>query len=203
LTLPPISDSQRLPEVELWVGFEHGRPGILGALFDIVAHGLARRSVVRCTSLPRMADFALWTAACETALWPVGTVTRAYGGNRQAVIESVIDSDPVAACARNIMVNRDEWAGTASDFLLAGDKLQQQEASIRRRPDWPRTPRALASRLRRAQSSLRAVGIDIAFHREGRERSRMIRMRGPSSASPVSSPTSVPPKRDLEIEMPP
>ena len=28
--------------------------------------------------LPRMADFALWAAACETALWPAGTFGRAY-----------------------------------------------------------------------------------------------------------------------------
>jgi hypothetical protein len=96
-----------------------------------------------------------------------------------------------------MMANRNQWAGTASDFLLAADKLQRQETTIRR-PDFPRTPRALAGRLRRAQTSLRAVGIDIAFHREGRAGSRMIRMRGLSSASPASSATSAPTKQDLE-----
>jgi len=115
-----------------------------------------------------MADFALWAAACETALWPAGIIARAYGANRQAIIESVIEADPVAACAHNIMLNRDEWAGTASDFLLAAHKLQRQEAVIRR-PDWPRTPRALAGRLRRAQTSLRALGIEIAFCRRRKE----------------------------------
>jgi hypothetical protein len=78
LTLPPISDAQRRPEAELWADFERARHGILGALLDIVAHGLARSRDVRLTSMPRMADFALWASACETALWPVGTVTRAY-----------------------------------------------------------------------------------------------------------------------------
>jgi hypothetical protein len=87
----------------------------------------------------------------------------------------------------------DQWAGTASDFLLAANKLQQQEASIRR-PEWPRTPRALAGRLRRAQTSLRAVGIDLAFRREGRAGNRMIRMHGLASASPVPSATSAPKK---------
>jgi hypothetical protein len=37
-----------------------------------------------------MADFALWAAACETALWPAGTIARAYLANRQAILESVI-----------------------------------------------------------------------------------------------------------------
>jgi len=90
LTLPPISDAQRRPEAELWSDFERARPGILGALLDIVAHGLARRSDVHLTSLPRMADFALWSAACETALWPAGTIARAYRANRRAILESVI-----------------------------------------------------------------------------------------------------------------
>ena len=189
LTLPPISDAQRRPEVELWADFERARPSILGALLDIVAHGLTRRSGLRRRSLPRMADFALWAAACETALWPADTIARTYAANRRAMIEGFIDADPVAACVRDMMANRNQWAGTASDFLLAADKLQRQEASIRS-PDWPRTPRALAGRLRRAQTSLRAVGIDIAFHREGREGSRIMRMRGTSAASSAASAAS-------------
>src|SRR2546429_7885070 len=40
LTLPPISDTQRRSEAELWADFERARHGILGALLDIVAHGL-------------------------------------------------------------------------------------------------------------------------------------------------------------------
>jgi hypothetical protein len=42
---------------------------------------------------------------------------------------------------------------------------------------WPNNPRALAGRLRRPQTFLRAVGIDIAFGREGRAGNRVIRMR--------------------------
>jgi hypothetical protein len=130
-----------------------------------------------------MADFALWAAACETALWPAGTVSRAYAANRQATTEYFIDADPVAACVRDMMASHDhQWVGTASDYLQAADKLQRQEASIRR-PDWPRTSRTLAGRLRRAQTSLRALGIDISFHREGHAGSRIIRMRGLSSAT--------------------
>src|SRR5882762_6112809 len=98
-----------------------------------------------------------------------------------------------------MMASRNQWAGTASDFLQAAGKLQRQDALIRR-PDWPRTPRALAGRLRRAQTSLRALGIDIAFQREGREGSRIIRMRGLSSGSSASAPASTPTQQDLEIK---
>jgi hypothetical protein len=128
---------------------------------------------------------------------PAGTIARAYGANRQAIIESIVEADPVASSARNIMVNRDEWSGTASDFLLAADTLQRQEALIRR-PDWPRTPRALAGRLRRAQTSLRALGIEIAFFRQGHSGSRMIRMCGLSSGRSASSAVPAPTEQDLE-----
>jgi hypothetical protein len=44
------------------------------------------------------------------------------------------------------------------------------------RSAWPKSPRALAGRLRRAQTPLRALGIEIAFSREGRGGARIIRM---------------------------
>ena len=43
-----------------------------------------------------------------------------------------------------------------------------------------------------AQTLLRAVGIDLAFHREGRAGSRIIRMRGRSSGSSASAAASTP-----------
>jgi hypothetical protein len=45
-------------------------------------HGLQTLPNVRLTSLPRMADFALWATACGIALWPAGTFARAYDANR-------------------------------------------------------------------------------------------------------------------------
>jgi hypothetical protein len=105
LTLPPIGDARRRPEAELWREFELARPRILGALLDAAAHGL--RSLAgrdgRPRVLPRMADFAHWISACETSLWPAGTFARAYGGNRRAAIESVIDGDAVASPIPDIM----------------------------------------------------------------------------------------------------
>jgi hypothetical protein len=60
-------------ETELWCAFELARPRILGALLDAAVRGLQTLPGVRLKSLPRMADFALWATACETALWPAGT----------------------------------------------------------------------------------------------------------------------------------
>jgi hypothetical protein len=174
LTLAPIGEAQRRPESELWRAFEIARPHILGALLDAVVHGLRAMSLVHLEALPRMADFALWAAACETALWPAGTFARAYAANRRAAIDNIIEADPVASRIRAIMANRTIWTGSASDLLLLCSERAREGISSGN--GWAKNPRALAGRLRRAQTFLRSLGIEITFSREGRTGSRMIRV---------------------------
>ena len=51
-----------------------GESGGLGfVLLGAVVEGIKRLPDTRLEKLPRMADFALWATACETALWPAGT----------------------------------------------------------------------------------------------------------------------------------
>jgi hypothetical protein len=119
LTLEPISDDRRWSEKELWREFEVARPSLLGALLDGAVQGLRKLPDIRLEKLPRMADFALWGSACETAFWPPGTFLRAYGANRRAAIDGVIEADPVATFVRQIMAERTTWTGKASDLLQA------------------------------------------------------------------------------------
>ena len=85
--------------------------------------------------------------------------------------------------------------GTASDLLgaLSGEISE----TARRAKAWPATPRVLSGRLRRAATFLRKIGIDISFDREGRARTRIIRIScmpddwaERSSASSASSANS-------------
>jgi hypothetical protein len=92
-------------------------PGSSGALLDAMVQGMRAMGRVHLDRLPRMADFALWAAACEPALWPSGTFARAYAANRKAAIESIIEADPIANCVRAIMADRPMWTGSASDLL--------------------------------------------------------------------------------------
>src|SRR5262245_18112623 len=126
-----------------------------------------------------MATFALWVAACETALWPARTFWSAYCGNRDEAVEGVVDADPVAAALRTVMVTRTEWTGTASDLLgaladAAGERVTKSKT-------WPDGARALAGRLRWAATFLRKIGIEFTFNREGRARRRVIRITTLSS----------------------
>ena len=175
LMLAPIAERQRRPETALWREFELARPHILGALLDAAAHGLQMLPHVRLRRLPRMADFALWAAACESAFRPVGTLEIAYYNNRRDATENIVDADPVAARVRDLMADRAQWTGSASDLLQAGINVAGNSI-VWNRSGWPKNPRALAGRLRRAQTFLRTLGIDIVFGREGRLGTRTIRI---------------------------
>jgi hypothetical protein len=182
LTLEPIPEERRRPEAELWAAFEAERPRILGVLLDAVVEGLRRLPETHLPRLPRMADFALWATACETALWPAGTFWAAYCGNRDEAVEGVIEADPIAAAVRALMASRTEWTGTASELLgalaeMAGERVAKAKT-------WPDSPRALAGRLRRAATFLRKIGIEIGFEREGRARTRTIHITT-ASADPA------------------
>ena len=184
LALEPIPEKRRQPEGELWRTFEAERPRILGVLLDAIVMGLNRLPHTRLERLPRMADFALWAAACESAFWSAGTFEAAYRTNRDEAVDSVIDADPVASTIRSMMVGRPNGAGTASDLLVvlaraAGERVSKSKG-------WPDTPRALAGRLRRAVTFLRKISIDVKFSRDGgRTRARMIRIAAIDAASGI------------------
>ncbi len=60
-----------------------------------------------------------------------------------------------------------KWVGIASDLLrTSGSKGAR----------WSKNPNAIAEQLRRAQTFLRVLGIEICFSREGRAGTRTIRM---------------------------
>jgi hypothetical protein len=188
LTMGSLRDEQRRPETDLWREFELARPRILGALLDVVAHGLRMHRHIHFVRLPRMADFAKWATACESALWPSGTFRKAYDANRRRAVEDAVEADPLAACVRAIMAKQTRWVGTASDLFNAvgvgGDHLAGKIQ------DWPRNPRALAGRLRRLQASLRTLDIEITFKREGGQGIRIIKMTGRGDFSRPARPPS-------------
>jgi hypothetical protein len=202
LTLAPIPEERRQPEAELWAAFEAERPRILGALLDAVVEGMKRLPQIRLPKLPRMADFALWASACETAFWPAGTFWSAYCGNLDEAIDGVIDADPVATAVRSLMATQTVWRGTASDLQGSLGEIAGERAA--KSKTWPDSARALAGRLRRVATFLRKIGIEIGFDREGKARTRVIHITSestrpapecggpePSASSASSASTSI------------
>jgi hypothetical protein len=172
LELKPIPGQKRRTEEELWADFIAERPAILGALLDGVSKGMKELPSIKLDQLPRMADFALWASACETAFFNRNAFMSAYDRNRDASTESMIEADPVADAVRALIQKRGEWRGTASALL--GDISGEAGERITSSKTWPAFPRALRGRLDRAAPSLRKVGIDIRHERSGHDRTRII-----------------------------
>ena len=91
------------------------------------------------------------------------------------------------------MSERGSWSGSAADLLRVSVECMRQTSD---RTGWPKNPRALAGHLRRVQTFLRTLGIDITFSREGRSGTRVIRMRSAlENLSTVSTVSESAPER--------
>ena len=162
LHLPQIKDEDRRTEKEFWRSFDKIRPRILGALFDAVSAALRNFDLIDLRKKPRMADFAQWATAAETAFgWPRGAFLEAYDGNRNEVIETSLDASPVAVAVRALMSQQDQWSGTPTELHEAlGSHVSE---ATRKSKVWPKAPNALTNTLRRFAPFLRAVGIYGGF----------------------------------------
>jgi hypothetical protein len=174
--LDTIPDDERQTEAALRAAFEQVAPRLLGALLDVVAHGLMQLPHTRLNRYPRMADYAQWISACETAIWSAGMHLSVYETNRQEASDTVLDADPVAMALRQYMDGRSEHTTTATELLATlGEHAGEH---LRRSRQWPTSAKGL--QLARLAPALRRVGITIDHSREpgtGRRLIHIIRGR--------------------------
>ena len=101
LRLPAMPRGTRRTEAALTAEFERIRPGILGCLYDAVAHALARRDEVEPPTSIRMAETAHWLAAAEGALgFEPGTFVAALEANQTDMMSERVTNDPLMIAIR-------------------------------------------------------------------------------------------------------
>ncbi len=159
ITLLAIPEEKRRSERDLWAEFNAAHPAIFGALADALSHGLAKLASTKLDRLPRMADFAIWSTACETAYVSPGTFIAAYDANRTTTVDTVLEADAVAKAISKLMTDHTDWSGTASE-LLAHLNQVASDADLKDR-SWPTAANKLSGRLRRAATFLRQTGLDV------------------------------------------
>jgi hypothetical protein len=199
LRLNRIAESDRKTETEVDAQFEQEAPGILGALLDAVAYGLANPE--KLETRPRMADFAEWIASCEgyflgtklhfegegESTWAAGDFEAAYEENRRDATEAVLNADSVAEALLSFMDSRTRWTGTATDLLSELAKLVEEDA--RRDREWPKNGRALGCRLRRLAPALRKSGTEIEHGKTSdKKRTRLLTLLRADEESPAQPP---------------
>jgi hypothetical protein len=169
IALKRILQGYRLTEQDLNQAFEADYPFILGALLDAMVHGLQRLPHIQLDELPRMADFAKWATACETANWHEGAFMEAFNSNRAEAADKLIESDSMATAvldfSRNL-VPPFTWAGTPT-HLLETLNNKRSDAEYRDR-SWPKASNILSRRLRRIVPILSQKGIEVSFEKSGK-----------------------------------
>jgi hypothetical protein len=186
--LPAIPEDRRRSEAELVETFRKVRPRILGALLDAVAVALHRLPSIKMSSLPRMADFAIWATAAEAAFgWPSGTFVEAYQGNRESANEVALEASVVARPLLDLLEAQGEWNGSSGELLKILEERQGDQA--RKQSGRPKNPRSLSGHLKRLAPNLREAGWILEQDRSSKKRSWSIR-RSDNSPRPSSAPSS-------------
>ena len=165
LMLPEIEEYAS--EADLWEAFDLAQPRLLGALLDVVSGAMRREPEVKLEQLPRMADFARWTAAAAPALsWDADGLLAAYARNRAEANETTLAASPLVAPLREL----DQFEGTATDLLAA--LIEKVGDGVARSKEWPKSASALSNALRRLAPSLRrgSPPWGVAFDRDADRR---------------------------------
>jgi hypothetical protein len=192
LNLPPIPNENRRDEAQLYADFDRHLPQILGALFSAASGALARLGQTTLDKKPRMADFALWATAAESALgFPPGAFMTAYRGNRAEAVHETLEADPVGVAILGLMERQEDsfWEGTCKQLLHEFE--QHVDEGAKRSREWPKSPRALSSRLRRLVTFLREVQILITFPPKGTNGQRTLTItRGKTHSTATTATTA-------------
>jgi len=178
LYLIQIDENRRMDEKQLLAKGAELLPIILGGLYDVLVGLLQRLPSVHLARKPRMSDFATWVTAAEPVLgWQAGTFMAHYAENMRTAIELSVESDSLATTIERLLFTEKYWEGTTRSLLSAhgGDKAP---------PDWPKTEKALASRLKLLAPHLRAAEIHYKRIRKGNERGYLL-WKGSAQSPPV------------------
>jgi putative DNA primase/helicase len=176
LNLPVISETRREYEAEFWQRFDAARPAILGALLTAVSGALAALPSVRLSERPRMADFAKWVTAAESALgWPQGAFLSAYSANIKESADEALESNAVASTILSMVQANGDWQGTAAQLILALRRLYPTQTEGG--DAFPRQPAVFGAELRRVAPLLRSRGVLILHTRTGKEGRRVIELK--------------------------
>ncbi|WP_413216987.1 DNA primase [Thermus oshimai] len=194
--LTRVEEGERRPERELWGAFEQVHSEALGALLDAVSMALKRWEEVQAamTSLPRLADWAIWVEAAAPALGlQPGEAIETFYEVQAEFDHDLLDADPVA---RAILLLTVDWPEgyqatyTASELLAALERAVGIEEARIKPSGWPRTPAGLGRHLPRLQSALRGAGIRLQGERDRHTKNLRWRLEKGRKATTATTATT-------------
>ena len=188
-----ITERQRIDRRTFRREFEKARPGLFGAVLDVVCAGLRDVESVEVPELPRMAEFAKWGVAIEQKLGcESGEFLTAYRENIEKANDIGAEASPIFLPIRALLERRRRFFGTAVELL---EQLTLSATDLaKRHPKWPKAPNQLSAEIMRVEPNLEKAGVLVSRGRNRRGRFIVLELResrarddgGEDSAEPSS-----------------
>jgi hypothetical protein len=190
ILLERISKEKRKKNVEIWKKFNEIKSQLLGYIFDIIVKVLnykkQQRNIEMTNGHNRMADFEEFAEIISRCMgYQEGEFLRVYQDNIGIQIDEAIQSSPLSLSVVELLDNKNEWKGTATELSLELNDIAENKLQIKihKISTWPKSPNQLSRRLNEAQTNLREKGIVIERYKDEKG-IRKIKIRKVSSISP-------------------
>jgi hypothetical protein len=184
-----VSEEARMTSSRLQSAFEHEVPFILGALYELVSHGLRQLPGVKLPRKPRLAEYFEGGVACQG----IGFASAFDAAAREAT-DTVIEDDAVALAIVAFMADRDQWAGSASALMTELQTRGRTEQQVTK--SWPHDVRVFGVRLWKMQGVLQKAGIELVEGERSTDRKRGRRLELRTIHYPAAG--EAPPPNDPE-----
>jgi phage/plasmid primase-like uncharacterized protein len=177
INLERIPESSRQTEDSLWPNWRRSHPRILGAILDLARRVLSVIHSVELATKPRMADFARIVAAVDVVEGTAGL--KHYLTKQGSMAADSLAGDPFILAVMELR----HFDGTSAELL--------QRVMPEKPPrNWPGSPRAVTTRLRRHAPAMTRTGWRIDSD-EGQNHDKVMRWSiSPPEVRSISDPQS-------------
>lgn len=188
ISLKPIPKEKRKTEAEFWREFENDYVSIFSGLLGVVVAALKSIDSTELKNYPRMADFAQWATAAETAFgFKNKAFIKAFEENQKSGNYIALEGSPFAETIQKFAADNESFEGNLQEFLNALDKYTTEE--IKKSKLYPKSPRGVRSKIERINPNLRAIGISIELPPRTEKGQMIVLERKASQPSEQSEPS--------------
>jgi hypothetical protein len=168
--LERVPPEKRREESQLWADYGAAYPKMFGGVLDALSKAMKVYPSINLGRLPRLADFARWSAAAAEALgYGSEAFLTAMFKNAERQVEEIVESDPVAEAVRDFARKEGDWNGTPQalwEKLSTGPRVEEK--------GWPKRAADMGRRLNILRSPLNDLGIEVTPSRsKDADRKRM------------------------------
>lgn len=170
-----VIDGQRLTGKELRDKFEEMKPKLIGGIFDTLSAAMKIKPTLPQKTDFRMADFALWGAACAEVLGFGATkFEQALKRAMKSRAYDAINSSNAGRILLDYLKENSSFDGTATELLNVLKKFRHDSDEYDDYERIANSPMGLSKKLRQLENSFLEIGVHIDFDSRSAEKRTII-----------------------------